>query len=62
MPVIKDPPPFDSKNKPYNRYKVELDAWTRVTKHEKETWGHIVALSLPEDNPSDIRNKVFDAL
>ena len=54
----KNPPKFSS-NKDYQTYKRELDAWTKVTKEDKKLWGNIVALSLPEDDPSDIRRKVF---
>ena len=57
----KNPPKFSSK-KDYQSYKLELETWTKVTKHEKKNWGNIVALSLPEDDPSDIRRKVFAAV
>ena len=54
----KNPPKFSS-SKDYQTYKREVDTWTKVTKEEKKNWGNIIALSLPEDDPSDIRRKVF---
>ena len=59
---IKDPPPFDSVNKNYTRYKTEVEAWTEVTSHPKSKWGQIIALSLPENDPSGIRDKVFESI
>ena len=32
------------------------------TEEKREKWGQIIALSLPEKDPSDIRNKVFESL
>ena len=55
---VKNPPKFSSE-KDYQTYKRELTSWTKVTKHEKKHWGSVVALSLPEKDPSDIRRKVF---
>ena len=57
----KNPPRFSS-GKDYQTYKLELQTWTKVTKHDKKLWGNIVALSLPENDPSDIRRKVFAAV
>ena len=34
----KNPPRFSSK-KDYQTYKLELETWTKVTKHEKKNWG-----------------------
>ena len=58
MSEVKSPPKFSS-TKDYQTYKRELTSWTKVTKHDKKQWGSIVALSLPENDPSDIRRKVF---
>ena len=54
----KNPPRFSS-SKDYQTFKRELTTWTKVTKEDKKNWGNIIALSLPEDDPSDIRRKVF---
>ena len=62
MGITKDPPTFDSEKVPYDRYKLELEAWTRVTDIPKANWGMYVALSLPESDASDIRSKVFNSL
>ena len=62
MGIGKDPPPFDSEAKPFTRYKTEVNSWVLVTEIPKAKWGLVLALSLPEKDKSDIRNKVFDAL
>ena len=59
--VSKNPPKFSS-SKDYQSYKRELLTWTKVTKTEKKNWGNVIALSLPEGDPSDIRRKVFAAV
>ena len=61
MGITKDPPEFNSET-PYEQYKLELDAWIAVTDVPKAKWGQYVALSLPANDPSDIRNKVFTSL
>ena len=53
-----DDPKFSS-SKPYERYKIELNAWSLTTSTAKEKQGLTVALSLPEDDISNIRDKVF---
>ena len=62
MGIRKDPPPFDSERKPFLRYKTEVRTWTLVTEVPEDKWALILALSLPEDDKSGIRNKVFDCL
>ena len=62
MGIIKDPPPFDSEKKPFLRYKTEVKTWTLVTEVPEDKWALVLALSLPEDDKSGIRNKVFDCL
>ena len=57
----KNPPKFSS-GKDYQSYKLELNTWTKITKFDKKNWANVVALSLPEDDPSDIRRKVFAAV
>lgn len=53
IPVLRDVKDFD-------RYKVEIKAWSKVTKVEKKAQAVHVALSLPTDHQSKIREKVFD--
>lgn len=53
-------PPLYSKTKGYERYKLELLAWKEITKVEKAKQGILIALSLPEDDESGIRERVFD--
>ena len=59
---VKIPPPEFSKSKPYDRYKQELLAWREISDLAKKKHGIAVALSLPEDSESRIREKVFDEL
>ena len=44
------------------RYKTEVKTWTLVTEVPEDKWALVLALSLPEDDKSGIRNKVFDCL
>ena len=62
MGIRKDPPPFDSERKPFPRYRTEVKTWTLVTEVPEDKWALVLALSLPEDDKSGIRNKVFDCL
>lgn len=50
------------KSKGYERYKQELMAWKEVTELPKKKQGIAVALSLPEDHQTGIREKVFDEM
>ena len=59
--IAKNPPKFSS-SKNYDRYKKELIAWTKITKVEKAEWANTIALGLPEDDPSNIRDKVFETI
>jgi pyruvate-formate lyase len=56
--VSKIPPKFSSE-KNYALWKKELEAWTCITSHAKKDWGKIIALNLPENDPSNIREKAF---
>ena len=49
-------------DKNYEVYKKELDAWKAITSIDADKLGRVVALSLPENDASDIRNKVFNAV
>ncbi|KAK3879310.1 hypothetical protein Pcinc_016095 [Petrolisthes cinctipes] len=46
--------------KPYDRWKTEVGAWTKVTKLSKKQQGLAVVLSLPDG--SAVRDKVFNQL
>jgi len=46
----------------YERYRLELEAWREITDLEKKKQGIAIALTLPEDDESGIREKVFDEL
>lgn len=55
-------PPKYSKSKGYERYKQELLAWIEVTDFAKGKQGIVVALSLPEEDETGIRERVFDEM
>ena len=55
-----DPPRFTSRN--FERYKLELQAWSEVTNVSNAKQGAVIALSLPEDDKHQIREKVFSGL
>jgi len=50
------------KSKAYEGYKQELLAWREVTELEKKKQGVAIALTLPEDHKTGIREKVFDQI
>ena len=60
MTIEIDPPRFTSQN--FERYKLELQAWSEVTSISKAKQGAYIALSLPEDYQNQIREKVFSGL
>ena len=55
-----DPPTLGSE--PYEMYKQELLAWREVTDLRKEKQGIVIALSLPKNDKTQIREKVFDQI
>ncbi|XP_053390667.1 uncharacterized protein LOC128553511 [Mercenaria mercenaria] len=55
-------PPLFGKGKNYERFKQELLAWKEITDLSKQKQSIAVALTLPEDDESQIREKVFDQL
>ena len=55
-------PPIFSKSKSYELYKQELLAWSEITDLDKKKRGVAIALTLPEDDESKIREKVFDQI
>ena len=60
MSNYKNPPEFNSKVKPYDRYIEELKAWSVVTELDEEKQGLAIAFSLLEHDPSNLREKVFN--
>ena len=60
MSSYKNPPQFESTTKPYERYIEKLKAWCMVTDLDKEKQGIAIGLSLPENDPSVVRDKVFN--
>ncbi len=50
------------KEKSYERYKAEIEIWSDATELKPEKQGSVVALSLPEEDQSQIRDKVFTDL
>ena len=55
-----DPPILGSES--YELYKQELLAWREVTDLRKEKQAVVIALSLPKNDKTQIREKVFDHL
>ena len=62
MSEYKNPPKFNSETKPYDRYVEELRAWSIITPLDRNQRGLAVALSFPENDPSGIRDKVFNEI
>ena len=55
-------PPSLEKAKTYERFKQEVLAWREITDLAKNKQGIAVALSLPEDDEHQIKDKVFDQI
>ncbi len=53
-------PPVYKKEKSYELFKKEVEAWKAVTDLAKEKQGIVIALGLPEDDSLKIREKVFE--
>ena len=62
MSLYKNPPEFNNKLKPYDQYVEELRAWCIVTDLAKEKQGIAIALSLSENDPSGVRDEVFNKI
>ena len=60
MSTRTDPPTLGSE--PYELYKQELLAWREVTDLRKEKQRVVIALSLPKNDKTQIREKVFDQI
>ena len=56
---VNQPPKFGG-DKTYERWKIELEGWSLVTKVEKKSQALTVALSFEEG--SEVRDKVFNEL
>ena len=57
-----NPPSFVSKEKSYERWKTEVKAWEMVTDVPQAKRGIAVALSLPENDSSRVREQVFEEI
>ena len=55
-----NPPAFNRKEKGFERWKTEIQMWAEVTDVKKEKMGIAVALSLPENEESRIREQVME--
>ena len=55
MAMKLNPPAFNSREKAYERWKVETEMWSEVTDLAKNKMGIVVALSLAEDDLTVIR-------
>ena len=55
-------PPILNKRKNYERFRQEPTAWKEITNLSKDKQGISIALSLQEDDESQIREKVFDQI
>lgn len=60
--AMKIQPPNFQRSKTYERYKQELQAWRQVTEIDPKKQAIAIALTLPEDDSTGIREKVFDEL
>ena len=56
------PPSFISSKKTYDAYKKELKVWSIASSVEKEKQALVVALSLPDDHDSHIKEKIFSEI
>ena len=57
-----NPPSFVSNEKTYERWKTEIKAWELVTDVPQAKRGTVIALSLPDNDSSKIREQVFEEL
>ena len=51
-----------NKAKNYERFRQELLTWKEITYLSKDKQGRVIALSLPEEDESQIQEKVFDQI
>ena len=60
--VMKVPPKFNLE-RPFQRFKEEVNAWSTITSVEKRIQGTLVTLSLPDSGKyGDLRGKVIDSV
>ena len=57
-----NPPVFDREEKIFDRWKTEVTLWAEVTDVAKAKMGIAVALSLPENDKSRIREQVMEEI
>ena len=55
-------PPSLTKSKNYEWFKQEVLAWSEITELKRDKQGIAVALSLPEEDENQIKDKVFDQI
>ena len=55
-----NPPLYNGEDKNFSRYKIELKMWAEVTELPKAKMGIVVALSLPENDKTRIREQVME--
>ena len=60
MSMKLNPPDFSSKS--YEQYRLELSAWEKITNLDKKKQAIAIALSLPENDKTAIRQRVFEEL
>ena len=51
--------PVLSIDKPYERYRIELDVWRSITTIQKNKVASVIALSLPDNYSSRIKDNVY---
>ena len=57
--AAKNPPPFSSRQS-YDSWRKQVTAWTNITSVSKAQYAMTIALSLPADDPTHIKQRVFD--
>ena len=62
MAMKLNPPAFNSREKTFERWKVEIEMWSEVTDLAKNKMGIAVALSLPENDSTVIREQLMEEI
>ena len=55
-------PPVFGGSKSYKLYKIQLEAWEIITDLPEEKQGLSVAINLPDNDPSKIKERVFESM
>ena len=61
MEISINPPTFN-KRKSYENFRQELLAWSEITDISKSKQGIVIALSLSENDETQISDKIFDKI